>query len=58
MICFASWFLFIIYASAAVGLFIYGINCYIMLYLFFRRKQKNLLEEKEYIEGFYNHYKM
>jgi cellulose synthase/poly-beta-1,6-N-acetylglucosamine synthase-like glycosyltransferase len=29
-----------------------------MLYLFFRRKQKNLLEEKEYIEGFYNHYKM
>lgn len=49
----AIWILLTLYASAAIGLFFYGINCYVMLYLFYRRKSKHLIEEKEYLDHFY-----
>ena len=49
----AIWILLTLYVSAAIGLFFYGINCYVMLYLFYRRKSKHLIEEKEYLDHFY-----
>jgi cellulose synthase/poly-beta-1,6-N-acetylglucosamine synthase-like glycosyltransferase len=46
-------FTLVIYCISSIMLFIYGINCYIMVFLFIRRKKKALAEHAQIYKDFW-----
>jgi len=53
MLNFLSWVLLIIYLTASAGLLVYGLNCYIMLFIFLRKKDEYVKKEKCFLEEYY-----
>src|SRR6056300_659177 len=54
MLNFLSWFLLIIYLTASAGLLVYGLNCYVMLFLFLRKKNEYIKKEKLFLDEYYS----
>jgi len=53
MFNFLSWVLLIIYLTASAGLLIYGLNCYVMLFIFLRKKDEYIIKEKLFLDEYY-----
>ncbi|MFC1586432.1 glycosyltransferase [Fibrobacterota bacterium] len=47
--------LFSLYVLAAMGLFMYGINCYWLLGIFLRNKRREVVYDRKIIRNFYRH---
>lgn len=45
--------IFTIYVISAMGLFLYGINCYWLLSIFLRKKRKEVIYDKKFLRQFY-----
>jgi cellulose synthase/poly-beta-1,6-N-acetylglucosamine synthase-like glycosyltransferase len=49
---------FVVYAIAAIGLFVYGLNCYWLLGIFLKKKRRETLYDKKIIRNFYKHHSL
>ncbi len=53
MLNFISWVLFIVYFTASAGLLVYGVNCYVMLFIFLCKKDEYIKKEKLILDEYY-----